>query len=427
MRKQSRLPISVLLVAIFAPTMPALARQTAPVVRQITAYPARSSELFGAVSQVRVLSNGDVIVNDNASRRVVLLDTALRLVRVIADTTAATARLYGSGLGGLIQLRGDSSFFVDPSSLSMLLLDGNGNVVRTLAIPRPSDAGALIGGPFGAPRLDREGRLVYRGAVRWAYSAKRGMPEMPDSAPLLRVSLTSRHVDTLTYVAIPRISMTVAPRGDDGHSFRTVAQVSPLAWADDWAVLSDGSIAVIRGRAYSVEFLDTTNHWSPRAKIPFDWRRLKDEDKSAIIDSTRLEMVKIRTSVVGLGDTANDTKVASRTRRSPQLQSPSPSAPRNSESQTIEFVPLSEMPDYVPAFRQGAALGDDDGHLWIRTTTMFNGSNCYDVVDHRGNLLGRVALPSGRMLVGFGPHHVVYMGVLDGASARLERATTSVP
>jgi hypothetical protein len=46
----------------------------------------------------------------------------------------------------------------------------------------------------------------------------------------------------------------------------------------------------------------------------------------------------------------------------------------------------------------------------------------YDVVNRRGELIDRVKLPPFRVIAGFGPGGIVYMGVRDGTGTRLERA-----
>ena len=91
-------------------------------------------------------------------------------------------------------------------------------------------------------------------------------------------------------------------------------------------------------------------------------------------------------------------------------------------SRVTEFVSLDEMPDYRPAFRLAAARGDADGNLWIRTTKIVDGGAVYDVINRHGVLIDRIQVPPGRVIAGFGPGGVVYMGVLDGTVARLERA-----
>ena len=65
-----------------------------------------------------------------------------------------------------------------------------------------------------------------------------------------------------------------------------------------------------------------------------------------------------------------------------------------------------------------------DGHLWILPTTSTNSANglTYDVVNRKGEVFERVQLPKGHVLVGFGPHNVVYLTKTEGTAAYLERA-----
>jgi hypothetical protein len=51
--------------------------------------------------------------------------------------------------------------FVDPSSSSMLVIDGSGKIVRTIAAPQPSQVNALIGGPMSTPGIDPQGRELH--------------------------------------------------------------------------------------------------------------------------------------------------------------------------------------------------------------------------------------------------------------------------
>src|ERR1019366_747870 len=91
-----------------------------------------SAEPLASVSQVRALPGGRVIVHDLTGRRVLLFDSTFKSFTVVADSTSATGNAYGSRLGGLVTFRGDSTLFVDPQSISMLVIDGNGKIVRTM-------------------------------------------------------------------------------------------------------------------------------------------------------------------------------------------------------------------------------------------------------------------------------------------------------
>ena len=51
-----------------------------------------------------------------------------------------------------------------------------------------------------------------------------------------------------------------------------------------------------------------------------------------------------------------------------------------------------------------------------------NGGSVYDVINRQGVLIDRIQVPPGRVIAGFGPGGVVYIGVVDGNITRLERA-----
>jgi hypothetical protein len=217
--------------------------------------------------------------------------------------------------------------------------------------------------------------------------------------------------------------------------------VNPIPWTDDWALLSDGTLAVVRGQDYRVDFVAADGKVTQGAKMPFDWQRLSDEDKAMIIDSTKTAMDKLRDAQLAQMTAANpeqakaDSASKAGGRQRPQADGggitvnfggrgggPGGPGPIGFTMPALQFVAPSEMPDYRPAFRQGAARGDADGNLWIRTSKMVNGGTVYDVIDNKGELKDRVLVPQGRVIAGFGPNGMVYMGVLDGPITRLERA-----
>ena len=154
--------LAMVFVVSVAASTGALAQSSLPPVRQLGPVTAVARDSLGAVSGIRALPNGSLLVNDIISRRVLLFDSTLSLVTVVADTTSATANAYGVRPGGLIAFHGDSTLFVDPASLSMLLIDANGKIARVMSAPRAQDIAFLIGGPFGSPGFDPSGKLVYR-------------------------------------------------------------------------------------------------------------------------------------------------------------------------------------------------------------------------------------------------------------------------
>jgi len=436
--------MAVTLLALLASTAFTLSAQTLPPVRPIGALLRVSpTDLLGSVSSVRPLSGGRLLVNDLVRRQVVMLDSNFAVSAIVADTTAATANAYGGRAGGMIAYRGDSTLFIDPASLSMLVIDGGGKVVRVMAVPRPNDAQFMVGGPFGTPGFDSKGRIVYRGFTRpnmppppTGAEPRSGFqaPDIPDSAPILRVALDTRALDTAAFFKIPKARATVV-QNDRGMSVSMV--MNPMPVVDDWALLPDGTLAVVRGADYHIDWLAPDGSRSSTPKIPFDWQRMSDEAKVIFLDSARTAAEAARTRAVAATGAGNQTVTPApgggaggaatvmRFEMGGPLGAGGPggAGPQtiNLAAPTINMVPPSELPDYRPAFSTGAMRADLDGNLWIRTSKVANGGPVYDVISRSGGLIDRVSFPFGRVIAGFGPG-VVYMGVRDDKGARLEVA-----
>lgn len=398
------------------------------------------SGALGSVSAVRALPHGRMIVHDLSRRRVLMLNASLQVVRVIADTTAATGALYGSRLCGFLPFYGDSSLFIDPASLSMSVMDARGEVVRTMAVPSVEDVSTLVGGPFGTPAVDPTGHLVFRGYGRTANAREEPDPSKPvpspaelDSAPLYRLALATRERKEIGAVAVPR---HVVSRTKDatGQVTGSVLHVTPLLAVDDWALMPDGRVAIVRGSDYHVDWLLPDGSAVSSPKIPHAWQRLDDAQKQSLVDSTRAVFDQARQAILtSIQSTGSDIGAAMAVASSSPLgagvtmvlRRPDAvsGAPRMEVSvPTVFVVGASQLPDYRPAFLMGAARADLSGNLWVRTTARSDAGAIYDVIGANGTLKDRVKVPFGRVVVGFGPDAVVYLGVLDEAGARLEVA-----
>ncbi|MDP9201005.1 MAG: hypothetical protein M3P26_03595 [Gemmatimonadota bacterium] len=450
--------ICLIAIAFTLAANPLCQAQTLPPIRQLGPVTAVAKEPLGAVSSVRHLPDGRVLVNDIFGRRVVMFDSSLSTVTVIADTTSATASAYGPRPGGLIAYRGDSTLFVDPASLSMLLIDPNGKIARVMSAPRAGDVGFLVGGPFGSPGFDPQGRLVYRAPPQFIMrgpppSGNRlpQIPTPPDSAALVRFDLATRKLDTATFFKTPKITLNITQSPDGG--VRVVSVTNPLPQGDDWALLSDGTIALVRGRDYHVDWLSPRGTLTSSPKIPFQWERLTDEAKVAFVDSAKAAIEKARASgqfpLAGAPAAVRSVVEGAAAGARREGGSAAPSSPPNAQPGTmtvtaggnttvttvgpgggaaggplppLTMISPSELPDYKPAFAPGSTRVDAEGNLWIRTSQNVNGIAVYNVVNRNGELIDRVQLPQNRVLVGFGPGGVVYLAVRDGTTAHLEKA-----
>ncbi len=423
-------------LTVAATVVPLEAQQLPPVrsLGQITTVSAAG--VLGSVSMVRALPNGAVLVNDVRNRQLVLFDANLVRLKTIADTSIATGKSYGSALGGLIGFSGDSSLFVDPSTLSMLVIDGKGDIARVMAAPRPKDVNSMVGGPFGTPGLDPRGRVVCRNLVppkalsmNYAAPARSVLKQQTeDSALVYRIDLATRALDTVAWVKVPVASGSMSERPNGG--LRVVERTNPMPVVDDWALMPDGRVAVVRGADFHIDWIDMDGRVFSSPKIAHPWERLTDDGKEQLLDSLNADRERRREALKKAGGnnrSASPTSIGGTPRSAPfvivrgyLLGDVGRQAPPATEV-VSEFVPATELPDYRPAFSIGATRADLDGNLWVRTTTPSDKGAIYAVINEKGQLVDRVTVPFGRVISGFGPG-VVYLGVLDEKGARLEKA-----
>lgn len=264
-----------------------------PPVRKIATATAVSKESFGTINSVLELRDGRVLVNDGVGRRLLLMDTTLTKVDVVLDSLAEIANTYGTRPGTLIPYRGDTILFVDPASYAIVVFDPAARFVRTRSVWRVQDQYLFTSGTgtYGWSAADAKGRIVYRESAQPAppkVAPPPGVPwipPQPDSAFIVAVDLGTRKIDTLASMRIPKQVLTIKMTPEGG--FNLYAQINPMPMTDDWAVLADGTVALIRGRDYRVEYLHPDGTWTSSQKLPFDWQHYTDEDKQKLVDSVK--------------------------------------------------------------------------------------------------------------------------------------------
>jgi hypothetical protein len=428
-------------MALGAISTVAAGAQSRPAIRPLGPTVATTVDSLGMVTNLRALPGGRVLVNDVVSRRVLLLDSAMKLISVVADSTPSTANAYGPRGGALIPFRGDSTLFVDPASLSMLVIDPQGKLGRTMSVPRSQDA-MMIASGLGA--YYSNGYLVYRGMpnVQMRMTGAPGaggtpQVEVPDSMPLVRVNLQTRVLDTVTFTKIAK-TRPIISRNDDKIS--VAIEINPLPIVDEWVVTSSGDIAIVRGKDFHVDWLGTDGQRRSSPKVAFDWKRLTDDDKTRLADSVSKILEKQFSagsaggnalqqgfqSAMG-GGMGGGAPVTMRFEMRAGDGAPGGGGPVRAPQMTqpkLMVVPASELPDYQPAFLATSARADLDGNIWILTipTKPQPAGAVYDILNKDGQAVDRVLIPEGRTILGFGPGGVVYLAVREGPASAIGAA-----
>ncbi len=331
-----------------------------PPIRRISTASAVSKEPIGSILAVRELADGRVLVNDGASRRLLLMDSLLVTERVVLDSMSELANTYGNRSGALIAHRGDSSLFIDQSSLSILVIDPAGNIARVRSVPRAQDVGSYGSNTSseGASGTDARGRLVYfidAEPARPTKAPPRGVPWFPvdpDSGFIVALDLESRKRDTLGVIRTPKEEFTVRLNPNGG--FNVNSATNPLPVTDGWAVLPDGAVAFVRAIDYRIDFLNADGTRTSSPKVAFDWQPIPDEMKERIVDSVRTSQSRnvragYTTSVIRYVNTY-DRKYP------PNFTAPEGYTPPNGFAKDWRFPPGVSFPE---RYIYGCAAGEE--------------------------------------------------------------------
>ena len=280
----------------------------------------------------------------------------------------------------------------------------------------------------------------------------------PDSVPIVRVDFDTRKADTVAYVKVPK-NETQMTRGEDG-STKISIKINPLPQADDWALLNDGTVAIMRVLDFHVDYYRPDGSQLSSDKLPFDWKRITDDDKAKLVDSLQT-LAKAASERAG-GSGGGGFRMS------------------------FEPVAAEKLPDYYPPIKAGTTLADFDGNLWVLPATsnlsaqlaaQFMGGMggmggrggppaagapagaagaagargagraagdttrgafpaaamgmmaammnqpplVYDIISPAGKMIERVKLPAGRQLLGFGPNGAIFLGARDGRQILVEK------
>jgi len=347
------LPGSIILLSLGAPIA---AAQTAP--RYALDRPsAAPAEQFSEVTGLVELAPGRILVADARERRLVVIDLAANRVREISRIGSGP-REFRSVSENLLARPGGGAWVVDFAQRRLLPVNADGSLADAMTMPVTS---MLLRASDAAGRV--YGDVMIFGPER----------KLSDSVHVLRWDPATSRVDTLRKVHVGRAGMVVQP----GGVFRVFRATTA------WTVLPNGAWIGLEAESYVLtEWLD--GRVTRTTRLPREQVAVSAADQAA----WRAEQDKQRPQVVG----------------QPGARSGSGGPPE------IQFA----FPAHYPAFDADAALRRDSaGRLWIeRLLGVGDAPREYDLIDPSGRVVGRVALPAGGRLAGFG-QGVMYVAMKD--------------
>jgi hypothetical protein len=220
----------------------------------------------------------------------------------------------------------------------------------------------------GYPAVDGRGRLIYE------------LYPVRDSSVLVGAHLTGREVDTLTRLLTQSI---MAPG----------VRMRPVVLADAWAVLSNGSIAVVRAvdRTIEVWSLDG-GHKSGALLTPAI--PINAGEKRVLVEAMRGSLTP-RADSSGAGQ-ANATRRATAT-------------------PITNVVDAADIPDFRSPLKAGTVLAGPNSTIWgiedrFQSSTDSLTAIAFDGATSAGRSVARVRIPPHSTVVGFGAAALYVVG-----------------
>jgi hypothetical protein len=384
MRRFLPIPAVVSTVIVAAP----LSAQ-APL-KTLTKADAEYSEPFTTITGVRELRDGRVVVADGREKTVQLVD--------LKAGTATKIGREGSGPGEyalpmrLLGLPGDTSAVYDPLNRRFLLIGPDGKAGAFASYETQDNSVGRV--RLSVPRaVDARGRLYSVGSS--FNIGPSGPSTSADSAPLLRLDRATRKTDTVTFIHVPPATVTTSGGGSNTNVSVRAGGGNPFAATDEWAVVPDGRVAVIRVKDYHVDWYAPNGQKTAGPAIAYEKVKVTDEDKKQYREraASGAGLAISMTQRVGPGGTTSSANVG---------------APTN-----VQLPEPTDWPDVKPPFVGNAAMGAPNGQVWVlRTRAAKDKIPTYDVFDASGKIVSRVALPANTRLIGFG-NGTVYLARSD--------------
>ncbi|MBT8398152.1 MAG: hypothetical protein HKO65_17610 [Gemmatimonadetes bacterium] len=325
-----------------------------------TSYP----EGFTFLNGIRELSDGTILAADP------LAEILLRIN--LDESRADTIGRAGPGPQEYEQpdqvfpLPGDSTLLVDLGKMQLTALGPDGIFGDGIPMAVAGD------GPFPMvlhPRfVDDLGRLYDRAA-----RSRDGGPT--DSVAVIRFDRADRQLDTVATLWSPEVRQTRSR----GGGF-VPEMLGPM---DAWAVGPDGSVAVVRAQGFSVEWWRRGGERIPGPPNRFPTHTVGRAEKEAVVAG-------IRSSGISMTAVASPDGSVSRMTMNRGLSFPG-------EGPSVDDYEWAER---LPPFRPDRARVSPSGELWVERYLPADSLPQMIVFDGQGQILGEVALPPDRRLIG---------------------------
>ncbi len=355
---------------------------------------AETAESFTAISSIRELASGKVLVADARDKIVQLVDLATGSMTKVGREGSGPGEYAFAG--SLFAMPDGTTLLHDLLNNRFLIIGADGKPGAFLEMPRPpasttSGGGGgpiVLGGIRNVRGSDDRGWLYFPGSPFSATGVT------VDSVPLLRWDRVKPTFDTVGFVKQPAGSAQRTQRGGNvSIRIGTGVRFTPT---EAWGVAGDGSIARVFPEPYRVGWFTGRGTGKLGPIVPYTPMKVTEADKKEVMDAQRRNP---GTTIMIGGPPGGGARPGA---AAPSIQLPEP-----------EFAETKPPYDGGGGFGGGAVLVAAEGEVWVlRTRPAGDKIPTYDVFDRTGALAKKVSLNPSSRVVGFGKG-VVYVARSD--------------
>jgi hypothetical protein len=264
--------------------------------------------------------------------------------------------------GRIVPIPGDSSLMHDGRNVRYLYIGPDVKPGETFRLP--DNIWVKIGGRGSVPRAsDSRGNLFFESSP--VTVIRGGQPNFPlDSTAVTRYDRRAMRLDTIAFVQLDKANVVVQALAR-GTSTRFGALAFPTR--DDWTVMPDGGLAVVRAADYHID------RYAPTG--------------------TKTSGPAVRTTPVVVDEAEKEAWRAER-RGTMVTRSDGPSVPTNPREPEWQKV--------KPPFVYWSSIARSNGEIWVLRSHRASAAPIYDVFSPALVLVRRVELPLRSRLLGFG-------------------------
>ncbi len=317
-------------------------------------------EAFSYLSHIRELSDGSILAADPTGQVLLRLDFANGTADTIGRQGAGPQEYEGPDR--VLPLPGDSTLLVDLGNGRFIVIDLEGTFVDWTPMTTTGDGGEAR---TLHPRFVDAAGNVYSTAAHF-------LPSPPDTTLIHRIDRASGEETPVAsswhteYVRRPRDAKRPA-----------------FVLYDDWAVGSDGRVAVVRAHGYSVDWFFPDGRIVKGPPNEAETFPVGVPEMEAEFESVSTTAVFTRT-LVGEGGT-----------QSSQMS-------RGVPAGFFGGIDSFEWPETLPVFRIERTLVSPRYEAWVERLMPAGAPGRVEVFDDQGIRLGFVELPQRSRIVGFG-------------------------